>query len=224
VRCCVAPAGTQQDLGIRETSPRTHTCVPPGCGHVDTARHPRPCGYRRRPSEFARGWRRAWIVAGLTHTGTWSWLAGAGRSPASVRSEGDQPTARRHRTSRAEAVDLGDLCGPVGVRGDLLRRGRVGGVGAGCRLDRRSFRSAACADRFGCGSGGGFPCDGATAKQAAALVVLIGVSSIAQSPSSRRRPRRYRPSCPRKSSYAGGSPAPLLLPRAAAAHAFRHTW
>jgi MFS family permease len=64
----------------------------------------------------------------------------------------------------------------------------------------------------------------ATAKQAAALVVLIGVSSIAQSPSSRRRPRRYRPSCPRKSSYAGGSPAPLLLPRAAAAHAFRHTW
>jgi hypothetical protein len=52
----------------------------------------------------------------------------------------------------------------------------------------------------------------ATAKQAAALVVLIGVSSIAQSPSSRRRPRRYGPSCPRKSWYAGGSPAPATCP------------
>jgi hypothetical protein len=53
-----------------------------------------------------------------------------------------------------------DRFGPVGVCGDLLRRGCVGGVGAWCRLDRRSLRSAACADRFGCGSGGGFPCDG----------------------------------------------------------------
>jgi hypothetical protein len=63
-----------------------------------------------------------------------------------------------HRSCRGHLRP--DRFGPVGVRGDLLQRGRVRGIGAGCRLDRRSSRSAACADRFGCGSGGGFPCDG----------------------------------------------------------------
>ena len=105
-----------------------------------------------------------------------------------------------------------DWFGPVGVRGDLLRRGRVGGIGAGCRLDRRSSRSAACADRFGCGSGGGFPCDGGDSEAGGGACRPDRGSSIAQSPSSRRRPRRYRPSCPRKSWYAGGSPAPATSP------------
>jgi MFS transporter len=52
----------------------------------------------------------------------------------------------------------------------------------GCRLDRRSVRSAARADRFGSGSGAVSLAIAATAKHPAALVLLLGVSSIAQSP------------------------------------------
>jgi hypothetical protein len=186
-----------------------------------------------------------------------SWLAGAGRSPASLRSEGDQPTARRHR-ARTPAADLGDLrvadllvqllagrmrrgrCAPpragppgiterrvgtlhrscrgdlrpdrrpVDVCGDLLQRGRVAGVRAWCRLDRRSLRSAACADRFGCGSGGGFPCDGSDSGP-----TRRRLSSCPESRQSRNPPssRRWRGTTDRRAQERAGTPVVRPPPR-----------
>jgi hypothetical protein len=47
--------------------------------------------------------RQAWIVAGLRHTGTWSWLAGADRSPMS-----GSPNILKHAPGALVQIEIRD--------------------------------------------------------------------------------------------------------------------
>jgi hypothetical protein len=141
-----------------ETSPKNVHMRVPGCGRVDTARHPRPCGYRRRPSECARGWRRARIVAGLTHTSPCPGSPGqvgrrrhCGRRVITHRATAPHLPCRGRRSRRLCAADLlvqslvGRMrrgrCAPPRAWPPGITERRVGTLHRSCRGDLRPDRS-----------------------------------------------------------------------------------